>query len=371
VKNVVFRVDSSFEIGAGHVIRCLTLADFLRDNGIDCTFVCREHFGSIHDKIISRGHSLVKLPPIQEPKSCVKTRDTNYDNWVGDSWENDAYSTLKVLRDIGGVQWVILDHYGIDARWEAQVIAGSNKLLVVDDLANRPHICHLLLDQNLGRIPSDYTKFVSENCKLLLGPQFALLRPDFAFWRECGLRRRVKPSVQRLIISMGGIDHANATSIVLEALRNSALSVDCKITVVMGANSPWLDQVRKLAATLSQRVEVHVDVENMAELMVESDLAIGSAGSSSWERCCLGLPCLVVVLADNQIQIASALNEAGAAINLGNILQFQFKDKLEEALTRVCLDQTLLAEMAEKASSIVGGRGAALVADFILSEFIS
>lgn len=371
MKNVLFRVDSSHEIGTGHVIRCLTLADFLQEKGMVCTFVCREHIGSIHEKIIKRGHSLVKLPLTKEQNSREKIRGSNYDNWVGASWENDAFSTLNVLRDIGGAQWVIADHYGLDERWEAHVISGCGRLLVIDDLANRPHICHILLDQNLGRNPADYMKLVSGNCELLLGPRFALLRPDFAAWRRISLSRRIKPSVRRLLVTMGGMDHYNATSKVLKAIKNSALSVDCKIIVVMGGKSPWLDQVRKLASSLRQQVEVHVDIDNMAEVMVESDLAIGAAGSSSWERCCMGVPCILVVLADNQFYIASALSEAGAAINLGNIFQSEFTDKLGEALIRVFFDPTLLAEMAEKASLLVEGRGAALVADVIVRKFIS
>jgi UDP-2,4-diacetamido-2,4,6-trideoxy-beta-L-altropyranose hydrolase len=185
--------------------------------------------------------------------------------------------------------------------------------MVIDDLADRRHQCDLLLDQNLGRSLHDYQGLVPGRCNVMTGPDYALLRPEFASLREPSTKRRAAPSLRRILISMGGVDVPNATCEVLQALRTAHLPPDCEITVVMGGTSPWLSQVRAVASEMPRPTEVLVGVSDMARVMAESDLAIGAAGSTSWERCCLGLPSIVLVLADNQRFISSQLDRAGAA----------------------------------------------------------
>lgn len=401
--SVAFRVDASLDIGTGHVMRCLTLADALAARGAVCRFICREHPGHLIEHIRSKGYPVQVIPAgprtqteEQQPGSNNPlspasggegwgegaSRSTSYDphsspsprgrgvfrdsqptpnllhaHWLGCDWETDAEQTEAIL-NAWPPDWLVLDHYALDERWEKALQGCYKKLMVIDDLADRPHACDVLLDQNLGRKPGDYEALVPVYCQRLIGPHYALLRPEFAALCEYSLRRRQTPMLKRLLITMGGVDQPNATGKVLEALKACPLPSDCRITVVMGGWSPWLEQVRTLAATLPWATEVRVNITDMAKVMADSDLAIGAAGSTSWERCCLGLPSLLVVLAENQLAGALALHDMGAALSLGEpaVLSQQLASSLRPLLTG-----RLLAEMSLAARTITDGQGAARV----------
>jgi len=179
--------------------------------------------------------------------------------------------------------------------------------MVIDDLADRKHQCDILLDQTFGRQQEDYSAFTPKDCQLLLGSQYALLRPEFAKWRPYSLKRRGKPEFKQFLINMGGVDVDNVTENVLDELKICNLPNDMKITVVMGGFAPHLDSVKSKANALPYKAEVKVDVGNMAEIMANSDIAIGAAGSTTWERCCLGLPTIQIVIAKNQLFSAEVL----------------------------------------------------------------
>lgn len=355
---VLFRVDASLDIGTGHVMRCLTLADALRERGTVCRFVCREHPGNLLHLIRERGYTAHGLP--MDCGESLAGEDVNgsqppHAAWLGTDWKPDAEQTCAVL---GGspVEWLVVDHYALDGRWESTMRQNCRRLMVIDDLADRVHDCDLLLDQNLGRLADDYSGLVPEECEVLVGPKYALLRPEFASFREYSLKRRVEPQLKRLLISLGGVDKNNVTADVLEAIRACTLPEACRITIVMGPHAPWLDQVRATAGQLPWETEVLVDVRNMAELMAESDLAIGAAGSTSWERCCLGLPSLILVLAENQRSIAMALHSAGAGIAIGTSVDL---GTLSEHWASI-VDPTALAETAAAAFRLTEGKGTLL-----------
>jgi len=217
----------------------------------------------------------------------------------------------------------------------------------------------MLLDQNLGRQAQDYAALVDTRCQLLVGPQYALLRPEFAALREYSLQRRhAQPAIRRLLISMGGVDQYNTTGQVMQALKTSSLPVDCHITVVMGLKAPWLQNVQELAAQMPWTTEVLVNVNDMAQHMASSDLAIGAAGSTSWERCCLGLPTLMVVLAANQWTGARALHEAQAVGLIGEGGNIAMHLPLAvAALTR----GNGLQYMSAAATAVTDGRGVSRV----------
>jgi UDP-2,4-diacetamido-2,4,6-trideoxy-beta-L-altropyranose hydrolase len=316
---VIFRADASLDLGTGHVMRCLTLAQALREYGAVCHFVCREQDGNLIDLIHQRGFEVQTLP-MQHSSQQVPTDEPflAHAAWLGVDWQTDAEQTKMALGD-DVFDWMVVDHYALDARWEKQLRSSYRKLMVIDDLADRLHECNFLLDQNLGRISSDYSDLVPKNCQVLVGPQYALLRPEFFEMRQYSLTRRANATFKHLLISMGGVDKDNATGQVLAALKYCSLQADLRITVVMGPHAPWLANVRCKAKELSMPVEVLVGVDNMANLMAESDLAIGAAGSTSWERSCLGLPTLLVVLANNQLEGAEALVKTGSALLVGGI----------------------------------------------------
>ena len=316
---VAIRTDASLDMGSGHVMRCLTLADALKEQGADCHFICRAHSGHMIEFIRQRGHTVTALP-IGQPSPAMASGPESklvHAAWLGCDWQTDAEQMVSMLADLQR-DWLVVDHYALDQRWEEALSPHYRKLLVIDDLADRAHNCDLLLDQNLGRQPQDYADLVPTHCQVLTGPQYALLRPEFAALRPYSLQRRQEqPALRQLLISMGGVDQPNATGQVLQVLKTCALPADCRITVVMGLTAPWLQDVRELAAQIPWSTDVVVNVSNMARLMADSDLAIGAAGSTSWERCCLGLPTLMVVLAANQQASAQALKNTNAVYLIG------------------------------------------------------
>lgn len=358
---VVFRADASLEIGTGHVMRCLTLADALDSKGVQCVFVCRAHVGHLENEILRRGHKCVLLP--------LAMQQINFDSnglahaaWLGCHWKADAEETLAVLAG-QQVDWLIVDHYALDARWEVHLSHVCRNILAIDDLADRPHLCKILLDQTLGRTNQDYEKLVPVHCLRLIGPRYALLRPEFSAVRDLSLSRRQKPRIRQVLVSMGGVDQTDATGRVLDALVKCALPVDCSLVVVMGSKAVWLDSIRRKACAMPWPTSVKVSVQNMAQIMAESDLALGAAGTTAWERCCLGLPTITMVLADNQRDGAAALQKAGAVIvqddmTLDNTLPCLFED---------LKNTTTLSDLSASGARVVDGFGVSRVVEELLN----
>jgi len=337
-------------MGAGHVMRCLTLADGLIKQGVKCIFVCRPHPGNMIQTIEQHGHRVRMLPEVFGEFGPTP-EDTAYEKWLSTDWRTDAIETVQLL---GGqlFDWMIVDHYSLDIHWEKRLRSKCRKLMVIDDLANRSHDCDLLLDQNLGRKVKDYDALIPNDAATLIGPRYALLRPEFSKLRGRSLKRRKHPELKHLLISMGGMDKDNVTGKVLNALNACSLPADLQISVVLGAQAPWLEEVKQQAAIMKNSTNVLVDVEHMAELMVESDFSIGAAGTTSWERCCLGLPSVVIVIADNQIEGAMALGSIGAAFIIQNI------DSLQYSLKSIfSSDMHSLHEMAMSAAIVAEGNG--------------
>lgn len=358
---VAFRTDASLDIGIGHVMRCLTLAEALRARGANCHFICREHPGHLLDHIRKRGFAVSGLPSCKPDGHSLDEPGESqpaHAHWLGCNWMTDARQTGETLAN-WKPDWLVVDHYALDSRWENALRLHCGKLLVIDDLADRPHACDLLLDQNLGRAGADYADRVPEHCTVLVGPRFALLRPEFAVLREYSLRRRESPALKHLLITMGGVDQPNATGQVLEALETCPLPANCKITVVMGGKAPWLEQVREIASAMPWLTEVRVDIGDMAQVMADTDLAIGAAGSTSWERCCLGLPTLLVVLADNQKSAAFHMRQTGISQTL--LLDETLKPRLHEYISLADDQAGWLVAMSNKSAAVTDGNGSELV----------
>ena len=348
--SIVFRADASLHIGTGHVMRCLTLAEELRVNDASCRFICRAHPGNLIDLIRRRGFIVHAMPA--DPNWQPREIELAHAGWLGADWQTDAQQT-KVCVGETAVDWMIVDHYALDVRWESALRRHCGKIMVIDDLADRAHDCNLLLDQSLGRNAQDYAALVPGNCTLLLGAICTLLRPDFSAYRKYSLARRSTPQLKHLLITMGGVDKNDVTGRVLDALHACSLAADCRISVVMGPHAPWLEQVRERAANMPWSTEVLVNISDMARLMADSDLAIGAAGGTSWERCCLGLPSLILVLAENQRKGAQALQAAGAAW----CIEASDLDRgLPEMLDAFCEAKTL-QRMSVAAAVICNGLG--------------
>lgn len=353
---LVFRTDASLDIGTGHVMRCLTLAQALRVEGADCHFICRALPGNLITRIVDLGFGATSLP-LDQSTGEFKTQDMEalpaHAAWLGGNCHADANATAAVLRSLRP-DWLVVDHYALDRVWEYEVRSHCNNLMVIDDLVDRPHDCDLLLDQTLGRLPADYASFVPHCCLVLTGTGYALLRAEFSALRERSLHRRAAGGLRNIMVSMGGVDQLNATGRVLQALRQCTLPRDCRLTVLMGGQAPWLDDIRSQAAAMPWPCDLRVDTSNVAELLVECDLTIGAAGGSAWERCVLGVPSLLVITARNQQGVARSLERAGAAKVLGDI------DSIAMALPRMLagMGSEVLAGISRAASEVCDGRGA-------------
>ncbi len=363
---VVFRADASLQIGTGHVMRCLTLADALAARGADCQFISRVHPGNLIEFVRSRGyivHTLSESPAgVEVDPIGDQAHSVAHSHWLGVSQAQDAEACASILAELQP-DWLIMDHYALDARWERALKPYYRRLMVIDDLADRPHESDLLLDQTYSREAEDYRAWVPASCRLLCGSQYALLRPEFAALRPYSLQRRAKPQLRQLLITMGGVDRDNATGKVLEALHACSLPVDCQVTVVMGATAPWLTEVERLAQNMPWSTQVTVGVRDMAQLMADSDLAIGAAGATSWERCCLGLPTIMLVLADNQRDIAQALYYSGAAQLVdGRELERQ------PLISSQLIDSRKLSSMTTAALAVTDGLGAVRVIENLTNK---
>lgn len=358
---VVIRVDASIEMGAGHVMRCLTLANALREKGAEVQFICRKHTGNLIDYIHSNNY-FVHILALSNTTDSISSKEVNgkkvellHASWIGATQEYDAQECKLILKDIKP-DWLIVDHYSIDATWQTELNSFYGKLMVIDDLADRYHQCDLLLDQTYGRRVKEYQSLVTEKCQMLLGSKYALLRPEFEQWREFSLKRRAQPQFKKLLVTMGGVDPDNATSRVLDALKTCNLPRELEIVVVMGAAAPHIGAIKEQAEEMPYKTRVKASVDNMAEIMANADLAIGAAGSTTWERGCLGLPSIQVVIADNQMEIANRLDSIRAIKYLKEFSQLCESIKW----LRHSIQKTSLV-----ASSIIDGQGVSRVLNYI------
>lgn len=356
---ISFRVDASLRIGSGHVMRCLTLADALRHRGNECVFLTRPHLGHLTEMIEMRGHKVLALPVAPEASSGSSGE---YASWLGVHWQADAEQTITLLAN-KPLDWLVVDHYAIDHQWEHLLRASCSRLMVIDDLADRTHNCDLLLDQNLGRTAQSYGNLMDSRAVMLTGPGYALLRPEFAEWRRHSLQRRMQPECRAILITMGGMDLGGITAQILSKLCALPLPADMHIVVVSSSQSPQLQLLRSQAAYLPWPTQILVDVNNMAELMAASDLAIGAAGGTAWERCSLGLPSIIIAIADNQKPGASALRDAGAALVANDLKDFSAIMKSVLSIDGLQLLQNLSATSA----NLTDGEGVSRVVNVMES----
>lgn len=347
---VVIRSDASLNIGAGHIMRCLTLAKALVEDGATVEFICREHPGHLIEKIRQEGFCVHTLPveAFDYSDSDTVQHKLFHADWLGASQQQDAEQCRPVLENIMP-DWLVVDHYAIDHIWQARLSDCFKKLMVIDDLGDRKHVCDLLLDQNYGAAPDKYHDLVPETCKTLTGTDYALLRPEFAQWRAISLKRRdVSKRINNLLITLGGVDPDNYTGAILAQLAKTSLPDDIEITVVMGATAPHIKAIQAQAMNMPVKTLVKTNVTNMAELMSNADLAIGAAGATTWERCCLGLPTIQLVIAENQRQIAEALAKVNAILVLESL--YDLPDLIKSA--QLCLN-----DLSGVCRQIVDGNG--------------
>ncbi len=354
VHHIAFRVDASNKIGTGHFMRCLTLADGLKQRGAHIRFISCELPEHLRDMLAAKGMELALL---DSNSNASPADDLAHAHWLRTSQAQDAQTTVQALSDRLW-DWLIVDHYALDARWESALRGTAKQIMSIDDIADRQHDCDVLLDQNFyADMQTRYTGKVPSHCRLLLGPRYALLRDEFR-----KLREQVKPrtgQLNRILVFFGGVDAGNHTGYAIDALTEMDIS-SLHVDVVIGAQHPSLGQIE--TECTRHGFNCHVQTDRMAELMAAADLAIGAGGSACWERCCLGLPALLVALADNQINIAKALDLFGASIYVGTCKTASIS-KMRGAVVALLNNQAQAEGLSRKAYSLVDGLGVGRVCE--------
>ena len=336
---ILFVVDAGPAVGGGHVMRSLTLALALQGQGAECRFVAPPAVEAI----------LTAFAPELARAAAGSTQ-------AGDLADTVAPEQFDA---------VVFDHYGL-AESDHRAMARGKPVLVIDDLADRPLGADLVLDSGPARRAVDYNGLIPDDARLLLGPQYAPVRPDFASLREQALAWRGEP-VGRVLVSLGLTDLDGITGRIVERLRPKIS--DIGIDIVLGAQAPSLASLTKIARR-DTRILLHVDTPHMARLTAEADIGIGAAGSSAWERCTLGLPSLMIVLAENQRASAAALAEREAALVL-DADAADFDALFDRALTRLTTDAALRRQLATASAELCDGQGGPRVAEAFLKLIVA
>ena len=301
-KRIVIRADGGKEIGGGHIMRCLTLSEAIKRININAEiyFICSEDVKGFDYLFNTSSINLNYIPS----KNSVYHSEFN--------WLNDAQSTENILKIIGKVDWVIVDHYKLDAKWERYIKNHIENILVIDDLANREHYCNIILDQTYGISHERYRSLVPRDCVVLTGTNYALLRKCFSPNRKDILEFRNKESKEKkVLVSLGASDPLNYTEFIVDTILTSKIKTT--VDIVLGPINLNKENLKvKYSHLENVRVFESIEPEIMSELMLNSYVAIGAGGTSSWERCSCGLPTIILVMADNQREIAKQLAFSGA-----------------------------------------------------------
>ena len=345
MNSIFIRVDASVRSGSGHVMRCLTLANELTAKGCEVRFISRVLPGNLCDYIEELDFSVSRLSDSLSDKQ-------------------DAEATVKIVRSYalnGG--FVIVDSYRLSLPWQKHIKAAGNQLMVLDDLADRKHYCDILLNQNYrSGLHDRYPDLVPLSATLLLGAHYALIRKEFSEFREASIERRKSPKKKNILVFMGGSDPDNDTGKVLIGFLRSKIIESIKINVVIGVGNPNKKELEVLCGG-HKNIVLHIQTAHMVKLMVEADFAIMAGGTTTWERCVLGLPSLVVVQSEDQLPSTIALDRMGAHKCLGYASDIS-SDKYLESFSKVT-HSDLLA-MSEVSKDICDGNGAARVSEQII-----
>ncbi len=335
-------------------MRCLSLAEELQRRGNSISFISRDLPGNSSSLINRKGYGLYLL----STHPFVPVQDSL--TYLQDKWRDDADECIALLREMPFINdWLIIDHYALDIKWELQLRPWVSKIMVIDDLANRPHDCDSLLDQNYCiDMDSRYHNLVPEKCQQLLGSDYVLLRSEFT--QKHGTVRKRGGKVKRILVFFGGSDLGGETEKVLHALY-ALKPNDIMIDVVVGEANPRKGRIYSLCQGL-QNTNYYCQIDYMANLMEMADMAVGGGGSTVWERCCIGLPGIVVPVAENQIMPMRELAKAGAIDLLEREMEV---DDYVAAISRYLDDLTFTEQMVATGRRMFDGQGAERVVSAI------
>jgi UDP-2,4-diacetamido-2,4,6-trideoxy-beta-L-altropyranose hydrolase len=349
----VLRVDASDAIGSGHLSRCLALAEALRADGAQTLFLCRDHPGHGGERVRAAGHALRLLPLGTSP--ARQERELAHAGWLGVSWQEDARACADAIADAfgGPADWLVVDHYALDERWEQALRAQARRILAIDDIADRRHAADALLDQNLvEEMHTRYRERVADGTVQLLGPRFALLARGYAA-AHLAARVRTGP-VRRVCAFFGGGAAGALGEDFLAAFGAKPRGYELDLVLPFGADPASMSPPRG--------ARLHANLPSLAPLLEQAYLAVGGAGVNSWERLCLGVPAVVLALADNQRGGAEAMARQGLVRYLGPVAEVS-AEALVAAVDAISAEA--LEQMSRRGLGLVDGLGAARVAAYL------
>jgi UDP-2,4-diacetamido-2,4,6-trideoxy-beta-L-altropyranose hydrolase len=348
MKQVVIRTDASSQIGAGHVMRCLTIASVLRDEGYKVAFIMSDVDGNMASQVKYLGFDVLM---VNEGLSTDKVK-CEFSAWNEGQQKSDAGQCAMILQKFCNVDVLVVDHYCLDSYWENILTAYTRKLVVIDDLANRAHACDILLDQNyFSNMDERYDGLTNGGCNLLLGPEHSLL--DSKYWHVAGGGRDFSKGVTRILMFFGGADPDNVTMNALQGLL-PILPVDVTIDVIIGASNVHAPELHSFCDEYNN-VKVYQGIDNMQDYIAAADIAFGAGGISTWERCVSGLPTFTVSIAENQKQTSRDLHERNAIIYLGSTSEISGQD-FRDSYIWACDNLDELEKISKNAASIMGNR---------------
>ncbi|MGE5403937.1 MAG: UDP-2,4-diacetamido-2,4,6-trideoxy-beta-L-altropyranose hydrolase [Candidatus Saccharibacteria bacterium] len=339
---VVFRVDASPTIGSGHVMRCLALAQECKAQNMSCLFITSTNSPLLTKRLHQEGFEIVETPFI-------------YPDY------RDLQTTQLILKDRPG-SWLVADGYHFDRVYQEQLKKSGCRLIVVDDNAELDHYyADVILNHNVHGTDLSYD--CEPDTRLLLGNRYALLRQEYRCWQ--GWQRDIPATARKILVTMGGADPQNTTSKVIEAV--TSVDQNFKIKVVIGSTNPHFKELQMMLDDIDNDVQMICNAQDMSELMAWADIAVSAGGVTAWEMAFMGLPNLIIVLAENQIGNVDKLTALGAARNLGwheNLTAQTIADNLEE----IICDQYMRDDMSHKGRMLIDGNGPARVLMKMMEE---
>ena len=330
---LLVRADADSARGSGHIMRCLALVQAWCARGGLAFFLSRCANEVLRERIQAAGACFFSL-----------------------SGDADLEATFSSVTDVKA-SFVVLDGYDFDLNYQHGLRAAGCSLMVIEDMVRLPRYeADILLNQNLGAERLEYD--CNPDAALLLGPKYALLRREFSVWRS--RLHTVPETARKILVTMGGGDLDNVTLKVIRGLRQLEIA-RLEIRVVAGPANPHINELREAADTFPGRIELLTYVSDMAPLMAWADLAVTGAGSTCWELACVGLPAVVLVIAENQRPIAEELGAAGVVFNLGWHAEVS-ADRIGSTVDGLLYSSFRRLRMSQRGRTLVDGKGAERVA---------
>ena len=341
---VAFRVDGNKIIGFGHVYRCIVFAHYLKENGFSPVFFCRYLHPVLKTKITS-DFCLVEL---RSDNGLNLSRNGTYQDWLGISEELDA-SEFILASGKENFEFLIVDSYSLNQAWQINVSKKIPKICVLDDLANRLHSADFLINPSFNAKSNSYKKFVPDNCLVLAGHKYALLDSSFSFSLNFNKK-------YHLLINFGGADKDNYTKKVLLILKKVILKHSLRIKIIVGAGYEYLSQLQEYKNKYSDNMTIVANTNEMAREVSECMFAVGAGGGSLLERAALGVPSIVVSIAENQSTMGLEYERLGAGFFIKEILSDKGKAKLVSSVLS-CIDIKKINRLSMVNRNIIDAKG--------------